>query len=838
MPEIPEPLQKEEFRFIKVKENSKRPFEKNWQNQANYKHNDPELQQHLENGGNYGVVGGYGNLVIIDCDQEKVENAVAAQLPDTLKIRTGGGGTHFYFISPDLEDPIRLKDTEAGDLGDVQSKGKQVVGPTSNHPSGETYRIEEKNPIAEVKAEEIRFALRKFMQTDKISPAEEQDALNREYTEQDIEIDITDVIELTGLEKRGNEWYGEHPVHGSSTGQNFWVNPLKNTWHCFRHDSGGGPISWIAVKEGIIGCGDAVPGSLRGKDYSEVIEIGREDYGLPDPVKEYEEQDEKTWESLITLFEDQNTDKKMARHKVAEFIQENHNFISFKDTKALWRFSNPIYKQDGNTFLDQKLHTKLGGYVTSHTIEEIKKEIKGRNYIEREEIQDNPRYIPVKNGLYDIENNELVEPNPDLFITNEIPVEYDEDADCPEIKKFISEIVEEENIPLLQEIAGYTLYRDYPIARAFMFLGEGKNGKSQFIRLLKIFLGEKNVATPSLHDLVNNQFSKAELHRKLANLHADLSARTMKHTGAFKMLTGQDYIHAQRKFQDPFSFQNYAKLIYSANERPGTEDTTDAFFRRWIVIEFPYKFTEDPDDGHKDKVEDIADKITTDEELSGFFNWAVEGLQRVLDQGQFTKTEATGDIKDEWLAETDPLRVFAEKCVLEDSDSFITKDDFYKVYKQFCEAKGASVQEKNMVGRRLPQIISSVEAFNPKVDGKQQRAWKNIKFDEEAITDITHITDFENLTRTREADEGNSANSKRLDEMRNSRYMDGQKDNSKTTDLSQRLLDYVEKHDEGEGVRETDLYSLGEDEKVEEVLNYLSDEGTIYYARSGVVKKL
>jgi|TARA_R100000093_G_C1923633_1_gene66445 hypothetical protein len=53
-------LQNEKFRFILLKPKNKIPFEKNWQTTVNYKFNDPKLLQHISNGGNYGVLGGYG----------------------------------------------------------------------------------------------------------------------------------------------------------------------------------------------------------------------------------------------------------------------------------------------------------------------------------------------------------------------------------------------------------------------------------------------------------------------------------------------------------------------------------------------------------------------------------------------------------------------------------------------------------------------------------------------------------------------------------------------------------------------------------------------------------
>src|SRR3989344_9695056 len=58
-----------------------------------------------------------------------------------------------------------------------------------------------------------------------------------------------------------------------------------------------------------------------------------------------------------------------------------------------------------------------------------------------------------------------------------------------------------------------------------------------------------------------------------------------------KQLTGRDYISANRKFLPRILFVNYAKLIFAANERPSPKDDSQAFFARWVLLDFPYTFT-------------------------------------------------------------------------------------------------------------------------------------------------------------------------------------------------------------------------------------------------------
>ena len=80
------------------------------------------------------------------------------------------------------------------------------------------------------------------------------------------------------------------------------------------------------------------------------------------------------------------------------------------------------------------------------------------------------------------------------------------------------------------------------------------------------------------------------MYGKLANIDADISKEGLKNTGLLKKLSGNDPIPAENKFLKPFWFQNYAKLILSANEIPETPDDTDAFFRRPVIINMTDQF--------------------------------------------------------------------------------------------------------------------------------------------------------------------------------------------------------------------------------------------------------
>ena len=277
------PAQLWDWRFILLGPRKKEPIELGWTTSANYPYNDQKLVDHINKGGNYGVLGD-NHHIIIDGDIPEIRTAIEARLPETFTVRTPGHeGRHYYYLS-DMAKPIRLFDRDKKNVGDVQGIGKQVVGPGCTHPNGGIYTVVRAVPPKLVSEEQIRSALADFIFTppeEELSKEEVMSIENRGYS-----IKISDVVDLKKMKKRGDEYYGAHPVHGSDTGQNFWVNPSKNVWTCFRHNTGGGPLSMIAVLEGIIPCEEALSGVLRGDKFKQILRIAREKGYLKNPESE------------------------------------------------------------------------------------------------------------------------------------------------------------------------------------------------------------------------------------------------------------------------------------------------------------------------------------------------------------------------------------------------------------------------------------------------------------------------------------------------------------------------------------------------------------------------
>lgn len=335
---IPRQLQDDDIRFVKILRGEKRPYEKGWTTTANYTYHDPVFTQHLSNGGNYGVVCGK-NVCVLDYDTDTLMAKVNGGLPETFRVKTGSGGYHDYFLCDNV--PKIVLEENGDHLGELQGLGSQVVGAGSIHPNGNRYEVVRDVPLARVTLEQLKSALAQFV---KVRPESVEPTV---YST--LSVNVAEVVSKNAkLRKRGDEYQGEHPVHGSDTGMNFCINPGKNVWHCFRHNTGGSVFELIAVQEGLIDCANVGRGCLTKDIFKRVIQIAKEKYGYKDAVDMITEK-ARTGRLTPADYSAMFTSERAAdaRYQLARELVSSHFIVTHQDTDTVFAFNGRNYDQGG-----------------------------------------------------------------------------------------------------------------------------------------------------------------------------------------------------------------------------------------------------------------------------------------------------------------------------------------------------------------------------------------------------------------------------------------------------------------------------------------------------------
>ena len=747
---IPKVLRNDNFRFIKLRGKTKLPQEKDFTKAANLSYDDPSLLRHLEKGYNYGILGGQGGFIEIDADHEPLISKLKNKLPKTLTVKTPHGGSHKYLKTDNphtgaLLDTIEDVNGDRANLGHITGYGRQVVGPgCSIIENGKElfYTIEDDAPIAEISWNELNKIISPYLDTKK----QERENDNREKTEYVFTNNkfqsIMDVVaNPSDFAEQGNGEYRGFPVFGSHKKTDYFViNARTNSWYSHKDNIGGYVPQLVALQEKIIKPKE----DLKGEKYWKAVKIMEEKYGIT--LQREEQQQPPKSDIQLRDMEDYKRYDGKKKDGTPKYVGLNYklfaddliaiyHFKTLRDTEQVLCYKDGYYQYNGEAPIKEKAEEIFGVLISTHGVNEIIGHIQRSTYIDRDNVDADPTLLNFKNGLFSIKTNKFTPHTPKHIITTRIPVKYDQDADCPEIKQFLRDIVEtEEDAVLLEEILGFCLYRRYFIKKAVMLTGGGDNGKSIYLNMIEHFLGKENCSSIVLQKLtLKDRFTNAFLVGMLANIAGDLSSDALKDTGMFKMLTGGDYVPAEIKGGKIFKFLNSAKMLFSANQIPMTDDLTTAFWTRWIIINFPYKFLDNPKSQYEKKKipeELLLEKLTSPEEMSGLLNLALDSLRRLLKKRVFSYDKSAEKIEEEYRTLSSNIFGFVKEWCETGSDKKIPKTDFYNAYTLYCEWKKVYPETKNMLGRELPRIVTVDGKIQPKIDGKQVEAWGGISLNE------------------------------------------------------------------------------------------------------------
>ena len=390
-------------------------------------------------------------------------------------------------------------------------------------------------------------------------------------------------------------------------------------------------------------------------------------------------------------------DKKVVfQHNIfAEEIIKEHNLIQVNGT--VYEYHNGYYQPAD--FLDKYIRDKKPD-IKNNQKAEVLGYIRDMKKLKSEDIPVDPYIINLKNTRLNIKTGELLPFNPNIIEFQRIPVTYDPSAYCADLDKMLNRVFlgDREVINLFEEMLGYSLMKSVPFETAFMLYGDGSNGKSTILDLIKTFLGPRNYSAIPLEKL-SARFSTAELEYKLANIGDDVNDITIKDNGTLKQLISGKSIQVERKGERPYDMISYATQIFSCNEIPKSFDTSSGFYRRWIYIPFTARFSKD--DADYDPF--IKEKITTDKALSYLLNLALEGVRRLLENRHFTESKKSLDLKNNHKIENSSILSWIDEEGISIDEILSTeRKELYSKFSDWCYVSNIkSIPGKNLVYKEL-----------------------------------------------------------------------------------------------------------------------------------------
>lgn len=264
-----------------------------------------------------------------------------------------------------------------------------------------------------------------------------------------------------------------------------------------------------------------------------------------------------------------------------------------------------------------------------------------------------------------------------------LPYCYDPAAECPRFLRFLDRVIpEREGQMLLAEyIAQCFIKSRVNIQKMLMLYGDGSNGKSVLLDIIKALMGAENVSEVSLSDLTQDEEKRVMMEHKLLNISHESAGKI--DTSVLKLMVTGDPLTGRILYHGSISIKDYGKLITSFNELPRAEQT-HGFFRRCIILPMTVTISEEERDVN------LARNIIA-EELPGILNWVLEGMKRFIASGyQLTKSPLCETALEEYKSESNNVLCFFNECCQPCDDYSQKGKDVYKAYRKYCEDEGIS----------------------------------------------------------------------------------------------------------------------------------------------------
>jgi putative DNA primase/helicase len=396
------------------------------------------------------------------------------------------------------------------------------------------------------------------------------------------------------------------------------------------------------------------------------------------------------------------------------------DFFARSPAGEIFHYERGVYTAAGEFFIRQQVkHTLLELGRADKWTRRLAREVAEFILLDTPELDATPSadLINLENGVLDAWSRELFPHSPKLLSTIRIPITFDTQARCPRIEQFLGDVFPKDSTELAWEILGDLLTPDRSIQKAICLVGEGGNGKGVFAQLAVNFVGPQNVSHLSLQKLEKDRFAVAGLYQKLANICSDLPSEHLHDSSLFKAITGCDRITAEFKYQHPFEFTPFARLIFSANHLPASKDASIAYSDRWLVIPFEKRF--------RGTAREISRKLldaslSDRREISGALNRSLPALRAIRRKARFTDTRSTREQWKEFQFSMNPLGLWLDAETILSGSALVAQNELHAAYALACNDAGRPIVTKQMFGRALRRLWPDLKEVQRTIDGRKQ----------------------------------------------------------------------------------------------------------------------
>ena len=414
-----------------------------------------------------------------------------------------------------------------------------------------------------------------------------------------------------------------------------------------------------------------------------------------------------------------------------------HEIASYRENMYIWTGSHyeKIDDKELKTFIIQKWMRAARVNIKQQTPDFMKKVVEGVFYravvLERFKQEQNYRIINFDNGTaYLYNSGKFVFRNSHLkadAMTSMLDISYDKDAKAKKWQHFLDEVlpdVTEQNA--LMEFIGYCFLNTHSFQKFLFLLGSGANGKSIVLNVIKKFFGSDMTSNVDLQQLFSHEMIGIE--GKYINIGSEINPKGLDkgQIENLKKLTAGESTQLNPKNMAPYDISggDIPKFIFSGNNKPqGNLD--GGLFRRMLLLNFDKTISKEQ------RIQSLETRF--EDEMSGIFNMTMDGLKRLLGNGDFSNSENMKRNLQEYKEDANPILAYFNENLKIDKSCMIARKFLYAHYKAWAEERGHHGASERTFYSKLRDINKSIQdgrtnysALHFDIIGKNPRFMKNI----------------------------------------------------------------------------------------------------------------
>lgn len=385
--------------------------------------------------------------------------------------------------------------------------------------------------------------------------------------------------------------------------------------------------------------------------------------------------------------------------ELAEKVLRTLHIIYYNEN--FYVYNNGVYKPNLPIVEQAILKTDIN--ANSHLRQEVLNHIRILKYLPEKGF--NINLINFKNGILNLETNELQMHDPVYFTVCQINANYLDDDVLEKliqsgatiyIDNFLNDICckSQERINCVLEFLGYSLTYNTKLKKCLFLLGEtADNGKSTFLDLVAEMFGYDNTANTSIVDM-NGRFYGAELLDKLINVCHELENFKLADVSKFKTIIAGDSLKVEEKYKNRFTMKPFTHHIFAMNNLPDLMFKNDeGFFSRLHIIRFEAKFTD------KEKESFNFDNLITRDSLDYLANISLRKYLQMRNEGrrEFSNRTESQTVLSEYKELDNSALQFINQLDYNvfDKNGLIKKTSLLNMYNIWCKSNNCEALKKN-----------------------------------------------------------------------------------------------------------------------------------------------